>query len=665
MPLFDAVVNSIHSIEEKDELLRGDSPSDIVVEIERRDQGTLGMETSDDSPEEVIGFKITDTGIGFNEENMEAFETLDTEHKADKGCRGVGRLLWLKAFSRVDIHSTYSNGDGLRSREFSFDAASGVSDDKEEPAKNGKRSTTVHLIGFDKKYADRIPRRLKDISRNLLEHCLWYFVRDGGAPAVIVKDGEKEISLDDLYQEYMHSSARTEEIDVKEQKFSITHIKFHASVARKAHMLSFCAARRLVKEEKLNDKIPGLYEKITDDHGEFVYSCYVNSSYLDERARSERTGFDIEENVEGLFGEKEISLQDIRDNIFPKIKDFLSESLQVNIEAGRSRVEEFVAKKAPKYRPILGRIPADSLIVDPNISDKDLEIHLHGHLAEIERDLLEKGQDIMNPLSGESTETYRKRIKDYLEEVSDVRKSNLANYVCHRKVIIDLLEKALEKNSDGKYVNENVIHEFIMPMRKDSNDVFLENCNLWLLDERLVFHDYLASDKPIKSMPISGSEEAKEPDILALNFYDQPILVSEKQTPPLASITVVEIKKPMRNDAGSGEKRNPIEQALGYLDRIRRGGVQTPRGRPIPHSDDLPGYCYVVCDLTESIVEMCKVSDLTETSDHLGYFGFHKAYKSYIEVISFDRLVYSAKERNQAFFDKLGLPIEKNDQGRV
>ena len=57
MLFFDAVVNSIHSIEEKDELSGSDSPSDIVVEIERRSQGTLGIGTSDDNPEEIIGFK--------------------------------------------------------------------------------------------------------------------------------------------------------------------------------------------------------------------------------------------------------------------------------------------------------------------------------------------------------------------------------------------------------------------------------------------------------------------------------------------------------------------------------------------------------------------------------------------------------------------------------
>ena len=71
---------------------------------------------------------------------------------------------------------------------------------------------------------------------------------------------------------------------------------------------------------------------------------------------------------------------------------------------------------------------------------------------------------------------------------------------------------------------------------------------------------------------------------------------------------------------------------------------------------DIPGYCYIVCDLTEKMIHLCKSHDLQETSDHMGYFGFHKQYGAYVEVISFDRLVDSAKKRHRAFFDKLGLP---------
>jgi len=193
-------------------------------------------------------------------------------------------------------------------------------------------------------------------------------------------------------------------------------------------------------------------------------------------------------------------------------------------------------------------------------------------------------------------------------------------------------------------------------MRKDSNDMLQDSYNLWLVDERLAFHNYLASDTTLNAMPITGSDSNKEPDLCALNVCDNPILVSEKQTLPLASITVIEIKRPMRNDAKSGNEKDPIEQTLVYLNRIREGQVTTANGRPIPNSEDIPGYCYVICDLTSSIIGRCKFFDLTVSSDHMGYFGFHKEYKAYIEVISYDKLVNTAKERNRAFFDKLGLP---------
>lgn len=132
--------------------------------------------------------------------------------------------------------------------------------------------------------------------------------------------------------------------------------------------------------------------------------------------------------------------------------------------------------------------------------------------------------------------------------------------------------------------------------------------------------------------------------------------MADGQRLPLASIVVVEIKRPMRNDAASGEDKDPIEQALGYLDRIRTGQAMTASGRPIPRSEDIPGFCYVVCDITPSVERRCKMAQLKVTSDRQGYFGYNDNYKAYIEVLSYDRLLNGARERNRAFFDKLGLP---------
>jgi hypothetical protein len=199
-------------------------------------------------------------------------------------------------------------------------------------------------------------------------------------------------------------------------------------------------------------------------------------------------------------------------------------------------------------------------------------------------------------------------------------------------------------------------HQLIMPMGVDSDEIKFNDANLWLFDERLAFYNYLSSDKTLRSIPITGSNKTSEPDILGINIYDNPLLVNEGQNLPLASITVIEIKRPMRNDFSEGEKDNPIEQALQYVEKIRNGGMSTKNGRPIPESKSTPAFCYILADMTPTMISRAKNASLSVTSDYMGYFGFNQNYNAYIEVIGFDRLISAAKERNRAFFDKLGLP---------
>jgi len=411
-----------------------------------------------------------------------------------------------------------------------------------------------------------------------------------------------------------------------------------------------------VTQESLKGKIPGLFGTLSDDSTMFVYECYVSSPLLDERVRSERTSFDIEEEPLEMFASGELSQKEIREAVIARAAAFLDGFLEEKRRLGKERVDTFVARRAPRYRPILARIPDDQLVVDPDISDKDLDLVLHKHLADIESKLLSDGHDVMHPQPGEDFPEYRARLDEYLKTAADIKRSDLANYVSHRRVIIDLLEAAIRRQEDGSYAREDLIHTLIMPMRMDSNETHFETCNLWLVDERLAFHDYLASDKPLGSLPITGATDGTEPDIVALNVFDNPMLVSEGPSLPPAAIIVVELKRPMRNDAAQGEQKDPIEQALGYLDRIRQGKVQAASGRLIPGSEHIPGFCYVLCDLTPSVVQRCKMHDAIRTSDGLGYFFYNKTYGAYVEVISFDRLVNAAKERNKAFFDKLGLP---------
>ena len=402
----------------------------------------------------------------------------------------------------------------------------------------------------------------------------------------------------------------------------------------------------MVTEEKLRKHISGLYGRLKKNSDEFIYYCYVTSPYLDENVRIERTGFDIEYDYPDIFQDDSLTFKQIESPILECIKSYLTDYIQHNIEAGRAHIKKYVDTIAPKYKPILPLIPPEELIVDPDTSEKDLDLFLHSKTRDIEQACIKEGHELLKNSSFRDTEQYMDRFNKYKATIKELNKSKLADYVINRKSVIDLLEKALEWDSTGKYSRENIVHDLIMPRGKTSDTENPDTINLWLIDEKLTFHNYLASDKTIKSNPLIDSECTKQPDILALKGFDIPILISETNQFPLPSITIIEIKRPQRNDYNEGEDRDPIEQALEYIEKIREGRSKTDVGRPIPSSESIPGFCYIVADLTPTLRKRCKIHALQMTSDELGYFGYQPQYKTYIEVYSFDRLVKEAKERN-------------------
>lgn len=656
LPLLEAIVNGIQAVDSRHEGCI--SPGRIDVRVHRDTQGEFdfGQAGPGRAPmKPIVGFTVEDDGVGFTAKNMSSFETLDSDYKSDLGCRGVGRLLWLKAFDRVSVRSAYEDDGGeLRGRQFRFSVAQEVEHDGDA---DGFKSpgAVVSLDGFKKSFQEHAPKGVDAIAREVFEHCIWYFLRPGGAPLVTIADDDESVSLADLMDEFVDSAMSSSSIEVKGQKFDMLNLRLKSSTRNSVPRLHWCAASRVVIEENLSGKVPGLHGKLKDDEsGEFVYACYLTSDFLDDRVRSDRTAFDISDSIAGRPLVDDLSLGDIRETVLDEIGKILKDPLQSAHEQGKQRVHDFVSKRAPRYRPLLAKFEERGITVDPSVKDKDLEFQLHRHLQKIESETFVQGLEIFAEAESEPAEGFSERLAAYLSIVSEINQSDLAAYVSRRRTVLDLLGRLIRSDKDGKYSREDAIHSLIVPMRTDSNEVASDGSNLWIIDERLAFHDYLASDKTLKSMPITGSESTREPDILATRLIDSPVLAAEGQKLPLPSIVVVEIKRPMRKDAT--EDKNPIQQCLDYVKRIRAGGVLTAAGRPIPPTHEPPAFCYIIADLTDKMIERCEISDLRPTHDGLGYFGFNNSAKAYIEVMSFDGLVNSATERNRAFFDKLGLP---------
>jgi hypothetical protein len=125
--------------------------------------------------------------------------------------------------------------------------------------------------------------------------------------------------------------------------------------------------------------------------------------------------------------------------------------------------------------------------------------------------------------------------------------------------------------------------------------------------------------------------------------------VGEKS--PFSSVVLVEFKRPARNDYKSDD--NPIDQVLGYVREIRSGTTKDRNAVPIKVKENTPFYAYIVADITDTLKQQAENSNLVETPDEMGYFGYVAKLRTYIEIVSLDKLLDDAHKRNRFFFEQL------------
>jgi hypothetical protein len=646
MPLFEAVVNSIQAIEDVGR------EGTIFVRVLRDQNTALFLE--DKSSRDIVGFEIEDNGIGFNEANYNAFSTSDTTYKASRGCKGVGRFVWLVAFNEVEIESTFATSERYEKRTFRFvPQGDGVEDNQISEAAEHKERTIVRLNGFKERFQTVAPKRLETIGAYLVEHCLEYLIRPQH-PTLILTDSTsgESINLNDLFQKEMGQNASYIKFQAGGHSFELMHVRLYSSHL-KDHLLHFCANNRVVKSEKLLGKIPNLGKALHDEAGnEFVYAAYLDGTILDETVNQERTDFSLSAEEGSLF-EGPFTWSNLRSAANEQISNFLRPFTVSIQKQKRERLERFVATEGPMYRPILKHVENEIALIDPDIDDTELDLKLYKAVHSLQERLRQEGTSLIASTDAEAEfGTYASRFDDYFNKISDVNQSDLARYVFDRKLVLQFLQKLLSVQENGKYALEDKVHRLIFPMGETSNDVPFENHNLWLLDERLAYHRYLASDKQLRKTEPLNNDSKKELDIVV---FDKACAFTDVTMGPFQTITIIEFKRPMRTSYSDDE--NPFEQVLNYIDDIRGGKALTPDKRPIPISEGVHFYCYIVADKTDLLEQYAYRTELERAPDGQGFFGYKRHYKAYIEFVSYSKLLDAAKQRNHAFFEKLGLPL--------
>lgn len=660
MPIYEAMGNAFYAIQER-------FPDDwtdkgiITVEV-LREEIVEDKQSKKKQVAPVKGFVITDNGIGLSDQLFNCFQELDTEYRIDKKGRGIGRLSWLKVFENTDLLSIYNKGEEFHQRSFRF-KLSNVSpfvDYKEEPLAKSETGTIVNLNDYKDIYNGKASSKPIEIQNRILAHFIAIFAQPKRLKVNLVDNGQT-VNLSDFFFNSIIGDVNTVEICLSDGVCaSIQHLLIPKKLAPIDNSIIYCAADRSVVQKNINDAL-GLKHLPSEEHGNLVYIGLCSGDLFDEALNHERTGFD--------FG----------DTDFEEVNKLF-------VESAKSYLSKFLESKRQKNRLLLEHLLEQNPLYASGISDIDeyvekmplnwdetrlvQDVALKRHRAkrtlftQIEK--LEANSEKMND------EEFHKHVKQITESLGDTEKGALAQYVVERRMVIELLQNRRKKDpSSGKHQSEASVHEVICPLGVTSDVLDYDDHNLWLIDDRLAYYSFIASDRPIKTFAedvqvpsedelirreelkeIKAYSEGGEPD---LAIFKNPMLF--RRTNTTDPVVIIEFKSPNKTSYSGAASDNPVMQIRKYIESlVGKGCYDYENNRITDINKDTPFHCFLVAEPCEQLYTLLRSHQIYKpTPDGSGRFGYFEDINAYFEFIPYEQVTKNAALRNEAFFRKLGI----------
>lgn len=650
--IVEAVSNSIHSIESA-----GNEDGQITIELVRnvRELG-LPDDDSESNLPDITGVRVIDNGIGFNDDNVMHFNEAYTRNKVAIGGKGFGRFVYIKHFNNVHVSSVYEDAKGsFKHRTFYLGRTHQIVSELEtDDAAAGEQSHTTLFLEDIKE--GQLDKKVETISRKLLEKLLVQFIRpDARCPTIKVTDDYtgKEFTLNNLLGDNSYSEIQK----INSEDFSITKgrtdfpfqlhifkIWFAGNQQSKISLTShYIEVTETPVDEYINEFESGFVGDIRDKNGEktnrFIVKAYVTGNYLDEHVDRERVGFQFGKHADAFYS---VGRADIENEVANILKDKYESEFKTQRQKKEEKLNAVVEDK-PWLKRHADSVDLSALKV--GATEKEFELAVETNRLKKEQELDEYAE---NYVKSNAKQLADEKTEELIRDIAQSNKDDLARYVARRRAVIDILDKSLKANKEsGKHEQEKIVHDIVYPMHEDSDHIGTDYQNLWLLDERLNFTEFISSDKQF-------SEENKDRADVFI-FHNQVAFRAgdDKQNP----ITIVEFKRPGRDDfAAVGNKENPVDQIVRYTNAIRAGKYKKPGKRPIHTDPNTQFYGYIIVDFTEKVTRWLQdEEDFTPMPDGLGYFKWKSNISLYIEVISWDKLLRDAKLRSSIFSQKLGI----------
>jgi hypothetical protein len=322
----------------------------------------------------------------------------------------------------------------------------------------------VRLVGYRSPYREECPRQLDIIAQRLIGHFLPLFL-DPDGPALTLADAAEKIDLRAFFRDNFQTFATERTFVVGGHTFTLSGFRLGGALADH-HELVYAAHFREVTTERLAKFLPNLKNKLSEpEEAGFFYLAFVQGNFLNDKVNSERTDFSIPReataaadrgepglNPDGaapeLFAD-DISLKAIRDGALATVSEDLKSFMDEINTQKEAALSSYIAEDGPQYR-VLMKYKGDFIDdIPPQASKTELEMALHRQLYQRQVRLKHEGARILSePTNTDNVQDYYARLQKFVEDENEIGKTSLAQYIVHRRVILELLEKYLTQDPE-------------------------------------------------------------------------------------------------------------------------------------------------------------------------------------------------------------------------
>ena len=608
-PMLEAISNSLEAHATK-----------IHVKLLIDDNPTL----TDECTKKICGYEIKDNGDGFTEKNLNSFLTYMSDYKFDLGCKGIGRITWLKVFNNVFVKSI----SGQKSIEFQFNESFDRDKiAKKDISKRVQAETSVIFKDVRKSYFEQGKIDLRP-EANIIQ------IRDVVEDHFLVRLSLAKASGNQFLIEFSMGSNESSRIcndsliDLSEKDFCIKdaegkcnlfkiYYSFFDGPSKPKRAVFFCADGRAVKpiQEKFS------FGTLPDNKSSILF---LTGEYLDERVNEERTEFNIADSRPSIDGGL---YWDVIGSCLQRQVEEVLLAFFPNLETDN---EQNIKDLIDEYPYLAKYILKDT----SKIKDKEKILRQSKKLYEQEK---EETSNKFKALLGKNnldSDVFFQTIDD----IQDISARELAEYIVYRKQIITALKRMNEENEK----KESLLHNLLMRMRTDSSADSHEvyDNNLWLLDDKYMTYVYAASDITVGKIKKAIENESQELFNVAVR-PDLAIFYSNNAVNKMRDVVVVEFKA---CGASLDEKSKSFWEITRNVEAIRENIEKIDRV-----------WAYTITKFDDKFKKNIKVQDFSPLFSNgckeEAYYRYYKTINAHCYYISIEAILSDAEARNNVFLE--------------